>query len=360
MKKSTPRRKKIRKKKLYRPNLNIAHNVDNTNVQEGDNIKINLLFWGNSGFKEQSFKDLSEVLKIVEKQKTCWLNIEGFTQPSIIEPLVEYFKLHELSWEAILNTSQRTRLDDYGNYIHITSKIFYTLQDFLEEEQITIIFNEKILITFQEKENNIFSTLRNNIINGNSPTLKKHTDYLAYTLLDIIIDQYFVVIEHFEDHIDHLETKVLKSPSEELLTELNEVKQEISYLRRTISPLREALNQFEQSDSPFIHQETIPFIRNLRDYSIQVIETINIYKDSMNSLTDLYMSSLSNKMNNIMKVLTIVSTIFIPLTFIVGVYGMNFANMPELEYRYGYYATLIGMGILTLLMIVYFKYKKWL
>lgn len=351
MKKNTQKRRKNRVYKTLNPTpLDPSRQAASS---------INLLYQEHNSFKDQDYHHLQEAFNKLH-QETSWLNIVGIHHPKIIEQLVDHFNLHELSCEAILNTSQRPKFDDYGNYIHITSKIFFIEQDQLEEEQITILFNDKILITILEKEKDIFAPLRSSLLQGSNIAFKKKTDFIAYSLLDIIIDQYYVVIEHFEEHIDILEQKVLDYPEEHLLTELNEVKQEMAYLRRTIAPLRETFNKFEKSDTVFIHPETLPFIRDLRDYSIQVTETINIYKDSLNSLTDLYMSSLSNKMNNIMKVLTIVSTIFIPLTFIVGVYGMNFVNMPELTSPYGYYITLLGMGILTLIMIIFFKYKKWL
>lgn len=358
--KANKNRKKNRKRNISQKVGRPPGDLLFTGERKMEKTNINLLSYNQDEIEETFFATINEVIEAMDPQKISWLNIDGLHEVDITEKIIQHFNLHKLSGEGILNTNQRPKLDDYDEYIHITTKNFYVENDNIEEEQITIIFGPKFLITFQEKENELFNNFRKRLTEGKSQARKKQSDYLAYNLLDAIIDQYYVAIESFGDNIDSIENEVIMNPSEKLLSQLNELKQDISYLRRTIFPLREALNQFEKLELPYIHKETRLFIRDLRDHTIQVIETINIYKDSINSLTDLYMSSLSIKMNNVMKVLTIVSTIFIPLTFIVGVYGMNFTNMPELEYKYGYFITLIFMAILTLFMILYFKHKKWL
>jgi len=332
-----------------------------TGEQKMERPNIELLVYNKEEVKEFKFDTIEEALsKIDNTSETLWLNIEGLHETGIIKKIVNHFKMHKLSGEDVLSIGQRPKFDDYDHYVHVVAKMFQIENGNIEDEQITIIFGENFLITFQEKEGDVFDHVRNRIFEGKGQIRSKNSDYLAYALLDSIVDHYFIVVEHFANIIEDFEIEVLAHPSEQLLPKLNELRQEASYMRRSIFPLREAVNQFEKLEAPYIHKETKIFIRDLYDHTLQVIESVGVLKESVNGLLDLYMSSLSNRMNNVMKVLTIVSTIFIPLTFIVGVYGMNFSNMPELEYKYGYLITLIGMAVLTLLMIFYFKRKKWL
>jgi len=332
-----------------------------TGERKMDEPIIQLITYNSEEINEFNFNTIDEALsKMKSLSQMLWLNIEGLHDIEIIRKIVEHFDMHKLSGEDILSIGQRPKLDDYDHYVHIVAKMFQTEDDIIKDEQITIVFGENFLITFQEKKGDVFSHVRNRLLEGKGQIRSRHSDYLAYALLDSIVDHYFIAVEHFANTVEEFEVEVLTHPSEKLLPKLNELRQEASYMRRSVFPLREAISQFEKSEVKYIHKETKYFIRDLYDHTIQVIESVTVLKESVNGLLDLYMSSLSNRMNNVMRVLTIVSTIFIPLTFIVGVYGMNFANMPELEYKYGYLITLIGMAILTLLMIFYFKRKKWL
>lgn len=332
-----------------------------TGEQKVDKTTFQLINYDESGIEENSFDDIDAALaQIDQSNKTSWLNINGLHETENIKKVVEHFGLHKLSGEDILSVGQRPKLDDYGNYIHIVAKMFSVNNEDIEDEQITIIFADHLLITFQEKEGDVFNGLRGRLFDAIGQIRARKSDYLAYALLDSIVDNYFVTIEHFGDIIEELEIELLENPSDEILPRLHEVRRQASYLRRSVFPLRETVSRFEKLEVSFMNKETKLFIRDLHDHTVQVIETVTVFKDAVGGLLDLYMSSVSNRMNNVMKVLTIVSTIFIPLTFIAGVYGMNFTNMPELEYKYGYLITMITMAILTLLMIFYFKRKKWL
>lgn len=332
-----------------------------TGEQKVENASLQLITYDKDEISEVSLNNIEEALaKINGTNQMSWLNVIGLHEIDIVKRLVEHFEFHKLSGEDILSVGQRPKLDEYEHYIHIVSKMFRVNNGEIEDEQVTIIFADQLLITFQEKEGDVFDGVRNRLLEGKGQIRHRKTDYLAYALLDSIVDHYFIAIEHFGNVIEELEIELLENPSDEILPTLHEVRREASYIRRSVFPMREAVSRFEKLEVSYVHKETKFFIRDLHDHTIQVIETVTVFKDTVSGLMDLYMSSVSNRMNNVMKVLTIVSTIFIPLTFIAGVYGMNFTNMPELEYKYGYLITMIAMAILTLLMIFYFKRKKWL
>jgi len=332
-----------------------------TGEQKVDSTTLHLITFDKTEIKEAYFTNIEEVFAQISKtNQMTWLNVIGLHEVEIISRISEHFNLHKLSGEDILSVNQRPKLDDYEDYIHIVAKMFRVEDGSIEDEQVTILFAEGLLITFQEKEGDVFNGVRERLFESKGQIRQRKTDYLAYALLDSIVDHYFIAIEHFGNIIDELEIELLENPSDEILPQLHEVRREASYIRRSIFPMREAVSRFEKLEVSYMNKETKLFIRDLYDHTIQVIETVTVFKDTVGGLMDLYMNSISYRMNNVMKVLTIVSTIFIPLTFIAGVYGMNFLVMPELEYKFGYYYTLIAMAVLTLLMIIYFKRKKWL
>lgn len=332
-----------------------------TGKQKMEQSEISLIVYNESQIEELSYENIDDAIKKMEgSDQLLWLNINGLHDTEMIQKIVTHFNLHKLSGEDILNIGQRPKLDEYEHYTQITVKSFQTIDKLNDEDQITIVFSPDLLISFQEITGPIFSNVRTRLLESKGQIRHRQSDYLAYALLDSIVDQYFITIEQFGDITEDLEEDILKNPTELLLSKLNGFRQEASYLRRSIYPVREVASRFERLDNSYVHKETKLFIRDLYDNTVQAIENISAFKDSVTNLLDLYMSSVSNRMNNVMKLLTIVSTIFIPLTFIVGVYGMNFTNMPELKYKYGYLFTMIGMAILTLFMIMYFKRKKWL
>ncbi|WP_165779327.1 magnesium/cobalt transporter CorA [Brumimicrobium salinarum] len=332
-----------------------------TGEQKTEKTLIQLMTYNNEQIVEESFNTIDKALTAIDQsQKTAWLNIIGLHEVEITKKIVEHFNFHKLSGEDILSVGQRPKLDDYEHYVHLVARMFHLEQNDLVDEQITILFKEGILITFQEREEDAFELIRTRMKEGKGLIRSKKTDYLAYALLDYMVDHYFIAIEHFGNSLEDIEVELLSEVSDDMLPLLHHKRREIAYLRRSVFPLREAISKFEKLEKPFMSTEIKVFIRDVYDHTIHVMEMVTVYKDSVGSLLELYMSIISNRMNKIMKVLTIVSTIFIPLTFVAGVYGMNFSNMPELTYKNGYFITLFGMAVLTLLMIFYFKRKKWL
>jgi magnesium transporter len=264
--------------------------------------------------------------------------------------------------EDILSLGQRPKLEEYKDYVQAVIKILTldSTEETIEYEQLSFILKGNILVTFQERTGDVFDSVRNRIREATGNVRKRGADYLLYALLDSVVDRYFTVLESLSEKLEDLETDLLNNPDKGTLNKLYGLRRETLLLRRTIFPLREMISRFEKLEEPLISNNIKVFIRDLYDHTIKVIETIEILRDMSSGLLDLYMNSTSNKMNEIMKVLTIMTSIFIPLTFIVGVYGMNFKYMPELEYRYGYFAILGVMVVVVIAMLIYLKRRKWL
>ena len=326
-----------------------------------DKPEIRLMLFNEDSIKEEKFDTISDAMQRINKTDlVCWLNIDGLHETSIVEHIVDKGLIHKLSGEDILSVGQRPKLDEFENYLHIVANMFMITDDDIEKEQITLLILDNLIISFQEKTGDVFEPVRKRLRNSSGQIRKRQSDYLGYALLDAIVDQYYVILEHYGEHIDELEEELLDKPSEKILSRLHNLRRKAINIRRAVYPMREVVSKYEKSDSPLIYKDTKLFLRDLYDHAIQVIETAEVFRDSVNGLLDLYMNSISNRMNNVMKVLTIVSTIFIPLTFIAGIYGMNFKYMPELESKYGYIIVMIAMFVISVGMILYFKRKKWL
>jgi len=264
--------------------------------------------------------------------------------------------------EDILSVGQRPKLEEYKDYVQAVIKTLEldSTEEIIEYEQLTFILKENILVTFQEKTGDVFDSVRNRIKEAKGSIRKRGADYLLYALLDLVVDHYFIVLENFSEKLENLETDLLNNPDKTTLNKLHMLRRETLILRRSVYPLREMIGKFEKMEEPLISNGIKVFIRDLYDHTVKVVETIEVLRDMTSGLLDLYMNTVSNKMNEIMKVLTIMSTIFIPLTFIAGVYGMNFTNMPELEYKYGYFAILGIMFMVFIGMLIFLRRKKWL
>jgi magnesium transporter len=281
----------------------------------------------------------------------------------LLESLGSCYGLHPLILEDILNTDQRPKADDMESYIYVVLKMLdfdpVTLE--IVSEQVSIVFGSNFVISLQEgREGDLFEPLRERIRNGKGRVRKLGPDYLAYSLLDVIIDHYFIILEKFAERIEVLEEDLVNDPRPETLHQIHHLKREMIYLRKSAWPLREVANVLEKSESELIRPATKIFLRDIYDHAIHIIDSIETYREMLSSMLDIYLSSISNRMNQIMKVLTIFSTIFMPLTFLAGVYGMNFKYMPELGWRWGYPLVLLVMlGVLGV-MIYFFKKKNWL
>jgi len=291
-----------------------------------------------------------------------WINVNGINNAKNLEELGACFHLHPLVLEDILNTEQRPKLDDYGDYLFVVLKMLH-LQDGQEDiaaEQISLIVGNDYVISLHETNHDVFKIIRERLQAAKGRIRRSGTDYLAYALLDLIVDQYFVILEDLGEVIEDLESEVVTTPTPETLSQIHRLKRVMIMLRKSVWPLRELISRLERSESPLIKEPTVLYFKDVYDHVIQIIDNIETFRDILSGMLDIYLSSVSNRLNEVMKVLTIIATIFIPLTFIAGVYGMNFKNMPELAWPDGYYMALGMMGAVALIMVIFFWKKGWI
>jgi len=334
-----------------------------TGLQKMTNVDIASICYTEDDFYESRPKTIEEVIETIKKSKgVVWVNIDGLHDVSAIEAICEFLDIHKLSVEDILSVGQRPKLEDYSHYLHVVLKeiSFDREEESVEQEQISFILKGNVLISFQERSGDVFDGVRKRIREGKGNVRKRGADYLLYALLDNVVDNYFVVLESFGEKLDDLETELLENPDKNTLTKLHNFRRETLGLRRTVYPLREMVAAFEKLEEPLFSHGNKVFTRDLYDHTIKVIETVEIYRDMTSSLLDLYINSVSNKLNEIMKVLTIMTSLFIPLSFIAGVYGMNFDNMPELHYKYGYYVIWGVMIVVFIGLLIFLKRRKWM
>jgi magnesium transporter len=291
-----------------------------------------------------------------------WINVSGIHETAVLEKLGDSFNLHPLVMEDVMNATQRPKVEDYETYLYIVLKMVYedAKRDEIVEEQVSIILGATYVISFQENGKDVFDQIRQRIRNNRGIIRRSGTDFLTYALIDAVVDGYFEVIERFEDMIEFLEDKVVSNPSPENLRVIHDTKMETIMLRKSIWPLREMVGFLERGESSLIQKTTIVYLRDVYDHTIRLIDSVETIRDMLSGMLDIYLTNVSNRMNEIMKVLTIITTIFIPLSFIAGVYGMNFHNMPELSKPWGYPAVLGLMIAVFLLMLLFFKRRKWM
>lgn len=327
-----------------------------------EKVKITLIDYDYTHFEQRQLKKIEDAFPFKEKATVTWINIDGLHDVGIIGKLGKHFGLHPLIMEDILNTEQRPKIEDFGDYVFIVLKMLCRQKDSngIVVEQISIILGKNFVLSFREKEEPIFDSVRERIKKSRGRLRKSGADYLTYILMDTIVDSYFLVLEDFGEEIEKIEDELVNSPLPKTLHTIHKIKRDIIYMRRSVWPLREVISALERIESRLIKKKTEIYLRDVYDHTVQIIDTIETYRDILSGMLDLYLSSISNRMNEVMKVLTIFSTIFIPLTFIVGLYGMNFKYMPELEWRMGYPVLWGIMIAVTVTMLFYFRKKKWL
>jgi len=325
-------------------------------------VKVTLIDYDTTSMQEKSIKEVEKCSLFREKPTVTWINIDGVYETDIIEKMGKCFDLHPLVLEDILNTDQRPKIEDFDEYLFLVVKMldYDEKRKEMTTEQLSLILGNNFVISFQEQKGDVFAHVRERIRSGKGRIRKMGADYLAYALLDAIVDNYFIVLEHLGEKIESLEEELLSNPSTKTLQVIHALKRDMVFLRKSVWPLREAISRLERGESTLVSDSIRIYIKDVYDHTIQVIDTVETFRDMVSGMLDIYLSSVSNKMNEVMKVLTIVATIFIPLGFIAGLYGMNFNYMPELTFRWGYPAILIGMGVVGASMLIYFRKKKWL
>ena len=330
--------------------------------QKSDQVRLSVIDYDADDIDERIDIPLESALACCDGVRNSWLNVDGIHDVRILAHIGDHFKLHPLTQEDILHTAQRPKMERFDHYLYIVLPMLRYLPDDgrVVSEQVSLILTPRVLISFQESQGDVFTPVRERLHKNRGRIRSAGCDYLTYALVDAIVDHYFVILEQIGAQIEVLEEETIEDPKAEILHRTHELKREVIALRKQIWPLREVIAALSRQDSGLIDPGTSIFFRDVHDHTIQIIDTIESQRDLLSSLLELYLTTISNRMSEVMKTLTIIATIFIPLTFIAGVYGMNFRIMPELEWRWGYLFALGIMAVTAGVLIAYFKKKNWL
>ncbi|MCL7411837.1 MAG: magnesium/cobalt transporter CorA [Methanosarcinaceae archaeon] len=327
-----------------------------------ENVKISIIDYDENQLNEEVVATVEKCFFFKEQPTVTWINIDGIHNTEIIDKIGKHFELHPLILEDIMNTGQRPKLEDFDHYLYIVLKMLQIEEDEdeIKAEQVSLIIGDNFVISFQEVEGDVFDYVRERIRSGKGRIRKLNSDYLAYALMDAIVDGYFMILEKLGDRIELMEDDLLENPTTDTLQDIHSLKREMIFLRKSIWPLREVISRLERGESSLINESTTLYMKDIYDHTIQIIDSIESFRDMLSGMLDIYLSTISNKMNEVMKVLTIISTIFIPITFIAGIYGMNFEYMPELGWRWSYPLLWLVIISVATTMILFFKRRGWL
>lgn len=326
-----------------------------------EQVRITCISYNAQEYIESEITQLDQLDGMLKDGNTHWINVDGVHHPDLVKAVCDKFNIHPLVQEDIVNTEQRAKMENYGDYLYFVLKMV----DIDEEmgfwaEQVSIILGKQFILSFQEEPGDIWDPIRVRIRSQETRLATMGADYLAYRLMDSIVDVYFLILENLGEKIDDLEEQLIQDANKQTLTEVYELKRELIDLRKACWPMREIVFEMRRESSPLFDEDLSVFLRDFQDHVIRVVETVETYRDTASSMVDLYMNSVSIKMNEVMKVLTVISTIFIPLTFIAGIYGMNFDVMPELHTTYGYPVVVAIMLAMVGAMLYWFRRKRWL
>ncbi len=325
-----------------------------------EGVSASLIRYDPDNFSEEKSLTPADVCALPAYQGVTWVNTDGLGDTEAIRQIGECFGIHSLTLEDILNTQQRPKKEEFDTYLFIVLKMLYLSDGEVNAEQISLVLKDDVVLSFQEQEGDVFDQVRNRIRNKKGRIRSLPASYLLYALIDSIVDGYFIVLESVAEQIENLHEELLENPTTDTLRTIHCLRQDIIFIRKSIWPLREVVSGLERDESGLIGESTLIYYRDVYDHTIQIVESLEGYRDVVSGMLDIYLSTASNRMNEIMKVLTIIATIFIPLSFVAGVYGMNFINMPELAWAWGYPAALLLMFAVASVMLVFFRRKGWL
>jgi magnesium transporter len=335
--------------------------IDYVGEERTNAIIITVVCFNETDYYEQTYSDYSECIKSIKQGCITWINFDGVHNVKLIEAVGKTYNIHPLTLEDIANTEQRPKIEEFENYIVTFMKMFHTKDNQILQEQLGIILLENLVITFQEPNGgDAFDIIRTRLRTAKGRVRKSGADYLAYALMDAVVDCYFTVIEKCSEQLEKLEEDLLSGSNPKQLVELYELKRQILSLRKQVWPMRDIVNTIIRFDNQLIKEDIIIYLRDLNDHIVRIIDTIESQRDLVSSVMDLHLSTQSNKMNEVMKFLTIISTIFIPATFLAGVYGMNFDNMPEIHSKNGYFVVIFIMILIIAAPLIYFRRKRWI
>ncbi len=325
-------------------------------------INIQVFNYNSGGLEEKSLERPEDTFPYRDSGTTSWINVNGVHNVQLVESICKHYGIHPLTIEDIVSTDQRPKLEEGEGYVYVVLKMmdFDAEKESINLEQVSLLLGKNFVISFQEKEGDTFNGVRERLRAGKGKIRSRGADYLLYALIDTIVDNYFIIMEKVGDSMALIEENLLFNASKQSFESVYALKREMLAVRRSTWPLREVVYKMERDDIALINPDTQVFLRDVYDHTIQVIDTVETYRDLLSGMVDLYHSTISTRTNDVMKVLTIISTIFIPLTFIAGVYGMNFEVMPELTWQYGYLAVWLVMVVVAGLLVWLFKKKSWI
>lgn len=354
-----------RRKKSHHQAKNKVGKPPGTLIYTGDitdsTTELSLIKYGPNEHEVHHTHDIDAAFAGIDDSKVNWLNVEALHDTGLIAAIGAKFGLHALVLEDILNIEQMPKVEDFGTYYYVTLKMLSINEhQEIDQEHMSFILGSNYLISFQEKKGDVLEPVRKRVEAGLGKARNKGADYLLYALIDVVVDNYYYVIENMNDELTEIELKLLDQTKEDLIYVIHENKRNLFMLRKAVTPLRENLRKLSTSENKLIARDNQKYFNDVLDHLNHISQDMETQRDMLSGFVDLYNSNLSNKMNEVMKTLTIIATIFIPLTFIAGIYGMNFQNMPELSWPYGYYAALVVMAILGIGMYIYMKRKDWL
>lgn len=327
---------------------------------KAERVTLTLFNYAGARCDERVLAHVGELQPLPEDSVT-WVNIGGVHHVDLLESVGKQFQLHPLLLEDIANTDQRPKLDDYENYLFLVLKMLTTSQrGEMQVEQVSFVLGRNFVLSFQEDGSDVFESVRNRLRGGKGRLRHGGSDYLLYALVDAIVDHYFSVLEVLGERIDTLQERVITDPQPGTLRDIHALKRELLIIRRAVWPLREALSNLSRAEGPFLQEPTKPFFRDVYDHVIQIVDTVETLREIVSASLDIYLSSVSYRLNAVMRVLTVITTIFMPLSFIAGVYGMNFEHMPELQWPWGYPVVLSLMGVVAAVMLIGFRRRRWL
>jgi magnesium transporter len=349
---------KIRQHKIGKSPGTIAY----IGEQKMEKVRVELIYYNKESLEQTELVQISDLDAIEPDSNIFWLNIYGLHNHQILSDIGSYFNIHPLVLEDIVNTDQRPKVELYDHFTYVVLKMisYDTDKSRMNYEQVSMLLGSNFVITFQEQEGDLFNPIRERLKNEKGRLRNNGADYLLYAINDIIVDHYFIVHEKIQDQIDKIETEVMRNSGDEHIEEIHHFKREVIQLRKSIWPLRDMIQVLQRNENELIAESTLLYLRDVQDHILHVIEAVEALRDMSTSLMETYYSTISQRMNEVMKVLTMIATIFIPLSFIAAVYGMNFESMPELRWQYGYISIWVLMIGLAGMMVVYFRRKKWL
>ncbi len=329
-------------------------------IPKSDQSSIKFICYDEGYFEEKDLTNLDNLKDMISPNRINWINIVG-SHNLDLKILETDFNIHPLIVEDIHSTNQRLKIDPFPDYLFIVLNAINRCEnEVLELEQVSIILGKNFVFSFQEFHPDQYTQIQERIKQSRGRIRRYGVDYLVYVLFDVLVDNYFIILEEFGDKLEELQENLVQNPTNETLEEIYDFKKKILKIRKATWPLREVISQLSKRDSEFITESSIIYFRDVNDHIFHIIDTIETYREMASGLIDLFMSSISNRMNEIMKVLTIIATIFIPLTFIAGLYGMNFQFMPELAWKWGYLTIISVMFVIAIGMVIFFRRKKWI